>query len=110
MIDTEIRSLTSLKKESRAFRLLFDSGAQLRNKGSLNTCEIMLRKEKKIVTDTREIVQVLNDHYINIVERSCGGKTTSVAKQSYLRDDTKIIDHIIRHYEDHPSVIHIKKC
>ena len=69
----------------------------------------MLRKEKKIITDTKEIVKVLNDHYINIVERSCGERPTSVAKQSYLTDDIKIDDHIIRHYEDHPSVRHIKK-
>ena len=55
------------------------------NKGSLNSYEIMLRKEKKIITDTREIVQVLNDHCINIVERSCGEKPTSVAKK-YLRN------------------------
>ena len=42
------------------------------SKVSLNSCEIMPRKEKKIITDTKEIVQILNDHYINIVERSCG--------------------------------------
>ena len=69
----------------------------------------MIRQEKKIITDTKEIVQVLNDHYINIVERSCGEKPTSVAKQSLLTDDIKIVDHIVRHYEDHPSVRHIKK-
>ena len=69
----------------------------------------MLRKEKKIITDTKEIVKVLNDNHINIVERSCGEKPTSVAKQSYLTDDIKIVDHIVRHYEDHPSVRHIKK-
>ena len=44
-----------------------------------------------------------------MVERSCGEKPTSVAKQSYLTDDIQIVDHIIRHYEDHPSVRHIKK-
>ena len=59
----------------------------------------MLRKEKKIITDTKEIVQVLNHHYINIVERSCGEKPTSVAKQSYLTDDIKIVDHIVCHDE-----------
>ena len=63
------------------------------NKGSLNSCKIMLRKENKIITDTKEILQVLNDHYINMVERFCGEK--SVAKQSYLTDDIKIVDHII---------------
>ena len=56
-----------------------------------------------------EIVQVLNDHYTNTVERSCRGKPTSVAKQSSLTDDIQIADHIIRHYEDHPSIRHIKK-
>ena len=36
-------------------------------------------------------------------------KPTSVAKQSYLTDDIKIVDHVISHYEHHPSVRHIKK-
>ena len=79
------------------------------NKGSLNSCEIMLRKEKKIITDTKEIVQVLNDHYSNIVERSCGEKPTSIAKQSLLTDKIKIVDHIVCNYEGHPSVWHIEK-
>ena len=69
----------------------------------------MLRKEKKIITDTKEIVQVLNDYYINITERYYGEKPTSVAKKSHLTDNIKIVDHIVRHYEDHPSVRHIKK-
>ena len=69
----------------------------------------MLRKKQKIITNTKETVQVLNDHYNNIVERSCGEKPTSVAKQSYLTGDIKIVDHIIRFNEDHPSVRQIKK-
>ena len=36
----------------------------------------MIRKEKKVNNDTKEIVQVLNDHYANIVKRSCGEKPT----------------------------------
>ena len=79
------------------------------SKGLLNSSEFMLRKEKKIITYTKEIVQVLNDHYINIVERSYGEKPTIVGKQSLLTDDMKIVDHIVRHYEGHPSVGHIKK-
>ena len=69
----------------------------------------MLRNENKIITDTKEVVQVLNDHYVNIVERSCRKKPTSVAKQSLLTDDIKIVDHIVCHYEDNSSVKHIKK-
>ena len=62
-----------------------------KNKGLLNTSKIMLRKEKKIITDTKEIVQVLNDYYINIVERYYGEKPTSVAKKSHLTDNIKIV-------------------
>ena len=40
-----------------------------------------------LIADTREIVQVLNDPYINIVERFWGEKLTSVAKYSLLTDD-----------------------
>ena len=61
----------------------------------------------KIITDTKKIVQVLNDHYINIVERSCEEKPTSVAKHNLLTDDIKIVDHIVFYYKDHPSVRHI---
>ena len=32
----------------------------------------MIRKEYQVITDDKEIVQVLNDHYINTVQRSCG--------------------------------------
>ena len=45
----------------------------------------MLRKEKKIITETKE-----NEN------------ATGVTKQSHLTDDIKILDHIVRHYEDHP--------
>ena len=31
----------------------------------------MIRKEKKIIADIKKVIEVLNDHYINIVERSC---------------------------------------
>ena len=54
-------------------------------------------------------MQVLNDHYINIVERSCREKPTRAAKRTLLKDDIKIVDQIVRQYEDHPSVRHIKK-
>ena len=69
----------------------------------------MLRKENKVITNTNEILQVLNDPYINLVERSCWNKPTSIAKQSYLTDEIKTVGYIIRHYEDHPSIIKIKK-
>ena len=69
----------------------------------------MLRKEKRIITDTKEMVQILNDHYINPAKRSCGEESSSVTKQSLLTNHVKIVDNIICYYEDHASVRHIKK-
>ena len=69
----------------------------------------MLRKENKVITNTNEILQVVNVRDINLVERSFWNKPTSIAKQSYLTDEIKTVGYIIRHYEDHPSIIKIKK-
>ena len=52
----------------------------------------MIRKENQLITDTKDIVQVLKDYYINIVERSCEEKPASVKKKSYLTDNIKIAD------------------
>ena len=56
-------------------------------KQRLSSSKIVLREENKIIIDTKEIVQVLNDHYINIVERPCVEKSDSGANQSQLTGD-----------------------
>ena len=50
----------------------------LTNKGCLENSDIMLRDEEKIVTDDKNLVQLFNDHCINIVEPSCGFKPEKV--------------------------------
>ena len=37
-----------------------------------------------------------------------GEKPTSIAKNSYSTDNSTTTDHIIHHYEGHPSINHIK--
>ena len=50
----------------------------LTNKGCLEKSDIMLRDDEKMITDEKKLVQLFNDHYINIVERSCGFKPEKV--------------------------------
>ena len=38
----------------------------------------MLKDDEKTITAEKKLVQFLNDHYINIVERSCGLKPEKV--------------------------------
>ena len=42
----------------------------LASKGSLFSCKIIIKKESKIINDIKKIVEFLNDHYVNIVDRS----------------------------------------
>ena len=53
----------------------------LKNKGFFENVEIMLTEKDKIVTEEKKLVKIFNDHYINIVEHSCGTKPTNVAKE-----------------------------
>ena len=50
----------------------------LTNKGCLENSDIMLRDGEKMITDEKKLVQLFNDHYINIVGRSCGFKPEKV--------------------------------
>ena len=38
----------------------------------------MLIDDEKMITDEKKLVQVFNNHYINIAERSCGFKPENV--------------------------------
>ena len=44
----------------------------LSSKGGYHVTDITLNKEDKIITDDRELVEVFNDHYVNVVEKSLG--------------------------------------
>ena len=50
----------------------------LANIGCLENSDIMLRDDEKMITDDKKLVQLFNDHYINIAERSCGSKPERV--------------------------------
>ena len=50
----------------------------LTNKGCLEKSDIMLRGDEKMINNKKKLVQLFNEHYINIVERSCGFKPEKV--------------------------------
>ena len=47
----------------------------LANKGHLNHQDIIIFDGKKIITNETELVEVINNHYINVVEKSSGIKS-----------------------------------
>ena len=46
----------------------------LSNKGGLTSSDISLVKNETLVTDDKELTEIFNDHYVNIVEKSSGKK------------------------------------
>ena len=71
--------------------------------------EIMLTEKDKIVTEAKELVRIFNDHYINIVERSCGTKPTNAAKEQETEDNKKAVEVICKSFPDHESIKAIKE-
>ena len=49
----------------------------------------MLTEKDKIVTEEKEYTRIFNDHYINIVERSCRNKLTKLQKNKKLKTTKK---------------------
>ena len=69
----------------------------------------MLTEKDKIVTEEKELVRIFNDHYINIVERSCGIKPTNVAKEQEIEENKKAVEVICKSFTKHESIKAIKE-
>ena len=81
----------------------------LTNTGFLENAEIMLTEKDKIVTEEKERVRIFNDHYINIIERSCRTKATKVAKEQEIEDNKKAVEVICKSFANHESIKAIKE-
>ena len=56
------------------------------NKGCLDNCDIILRDDKKMISDDKRLAKLFNEHYINIVERSSGLKPEKLARHNEYFD------------------------
>ena len=82
----------------------------LTNKSCIDGNEISIVNGDEIISDEKELVKTFNEHYINIVERSCGVKSQNLFQEgtsAHLIDTVKI-GIIEKHFEAHPSIIEIK--
>ena len=79
------------------------------NKGFLENAEIILTEKDKIVTEEKELTRIFNDHYINIVERTCGTKPTNIAKEQEIEDNTKSVEVICESFANRERIKSIKE-
>ena len=69
----------------------------------------MLRDDEKMITDEIKSVQLFYDHYINIVERSCGFKPEKVELDFGSCNKNWVLSSILDKYRNHPSIVKIHK-
>ena len=69
----------------------------------------MLRDDEKIITDEKKLVQLFNDHYINIVEWSCGFKPEKVEFDIGSSNKNEVLCSILDKYRNHSSIVKILK-
>ena len=80
----------------------------LTDKSTKRSQEIILNSDDKIVKDSREVTEILNNYFTDIVEITTGKKPRILpCTQDGIVNDN-ILDEIIFRFKDHPSVKHIK--
>ena len=65
----------------------------------------MLGDGEKVITDEKKLVQLFNDHYMNIVERSCGFKPEKVEFALRSCNKNEVVSSILDKYRNHPSIV-----
>ena len=72
----------------------------LTNKGSHGKEDYILEENEKLTKDPKEIGEIFINYYTNIVEHSTGNPPVNIP----LQEDGDLIDTILSHYENHPSI------
>ena len=61
-------------------------------------------KAKDEIRDEHILVEMFNNHYINIAEKSSGIAPNSIGNPMDPKQDKNTVEKIIQHYKNHPSV------
>ena len=83
----------------------------LSEKNSDYESKIVLKENEEYISDEKQLVEIFNNHYINIVENSTGRPPTSISAPEHLSDENiqQTINKITEYYKDHPSIKMIKE-
>ena len=79
----------------------------LTNKSPLSSDYITIKDKEKFIDDEKKLVEIFNNYYINIVEKTSGKS----AENSFENcdDNFEAVLKIIKKYEKHQSILEIRK-
>ena len=81
----------------------------LTNKGVFGTDFISIKKDNQFIDNEIELVEMFNSHYINIVENMTGIPPDISPLYDLQENDVYCVKQIIKKFENHPSIVEIKK-
>ena len=81
----------------------------LTNKRNLKNPEIMLQDKGNILSDESVSVKILNEQYLNIVEKSSSKKPTNISQEYDDMSDTELIHLICKTFENHQSIKEVRR-
>ena len=82
----------------------------LTNKGCISNDFISAEKDRGLRSNEKELMELFNQNYINIVENSAGKKPSSLRDCINASQEKITIKETISVYSNHPSIKNIKKC
>ena len=77
-------------------------------KGTDDNHDIILEENGNLIEDNKELSEIFNNFYVNIIESTTGKKPMASNPPSYCSQDEEL-DHIIRQFNNHPSILKIKE-
>ena len=80
----------------------------LSSKGTHDNHDIILEENGNLIKDNKELSEIFNNFYVNIVESTTGKKPMASNLPSNCSHDEEL-DHIIRQFNNHPSILKIKE-
>ena len=76
------------------------------NKGFTGNNDITLIHQNKIISNEKQLAELYNSYYINIVEKSSDTKTFGA---NFKNTSVQSVRHIVNSYKNHPSIMKIKQ-
>ena len=77
-------------------------------KGTHDNHDIIREENRNLIKDNKELSEIFNNFYVNIVESTTGKKPMASNPPSNCSHDEEL-DHIIRQFNNHPSILKIKE-
>ena len=81
----------------------------LTKKGIISSDVIILEENGKQISDEAELVEIFNDHYVNIVEKTLGHPPISLGNPSDPSLDRETVSLIINRFSNHPIITKIRQ-